>query len=341
MLRFVLASLVFSTFSLSAGDIHKACLIGDLKKVKELVETDKSLVDKVDRVYQGGSICVLTSLHCAVLGGQYEVAKYLLKKGAKVDVFCGESLKYITPLGLAALRDNKKIVSLLILYGADPYIKHSKGKSAQECVKDANINSWFTAWGEAAGKKPHKPKQQLLSCKRAGITRLSGFFSFKRKKKQLKLRLLHNAVAFKHVNAVERIKKQLKLRLYEAAIHGRIFAIEELIRLGVDVNELGPTGKTPLHNAVIFEHVKAVEVLLKAGANPNIKNKDGKLPEEHVLATKKIKALIRNARLVWFLKKKIVGDYNFHDLMRDKEACSKSDYEKMFALLYKKSKSKK
>jgi ankyrin repeat protein len=58
-------------------------------------------------------------------------------------------------------------------------------------------------------------------------------------------------------------------RLHRAADAGDLAAVQELLRLGRDVNAFDEIGKTPLHYAVLGEHFEIVDWLLRHGAKIN------------------------------------------------------------------------
>ncbi len=60
------------------------------------------------------------------------------------------------------------------------------------------------------------------------------------------------------------------VRLTNAAMYGRLDAIEEAIRAGVALDTLGSVGLAALHFATRDNHPDVVDALLAAGANPNV-----------------------------------------------------------------------
>lgn len=89
------------------AQFHKACLIGDLEKVKSLLEETPSLIDARDNYGY-------TALHCA---DSKEMAAFLIEKGADVNA---ETEDGITPLHCIS---GNSILRLLIKNGAG--INHS------------------------------------------------------------------------------------------------------------------------------------------------------------------------------------------------------------------------
>ncbi len=93
------------------------CYKGDLKKVKELI-------GKGADIEQGmrNDIFVYGAIHPAIISENVDIVRYLLSKGADLDVISSES--GITPITTATeIKNNKKsyqITKLLLDYGANP-----------------------------------------------------------------------------------------------------------------------------------------------------------------------------------------------------------------------------
>lgn len=68
--------------------------------------------------------------------------------------------------------------------------------------------------------------------------------------------------------------------LHIAAQLGDVRTILLLLNAGLDVNQAGDMGLTPLHCAYQGNHSSAVDYLLSHGASPGIRSEFGKLPGE-------------------------------------------------------------
>jgi len=75
----------------------------------------------VDREYHG-----ITPLWVAARTGRYDVAEFLIRKGADVNF---SDMRSETPLHLAARNGNMKLVQLLISKGADMDVKNIHGQT--------------------------------------------------------------------------------------------------------------------------------------------------------------------------------------------------------------------
>jgi len=97
-------------------ELHLAACIGNLKRVKSLLEGGTN----VDTTDEAG----YTALYWATSIGREEVAGFLISKGADVHARVGDDL---TPLHSAAQRGHKDIVELLIAAGADVNARRASG----------------------------------------------------------------------------------------------------------------------------------------------------------------------------------------------------------------------
>lgn len=79
--------------------------------------------------------------------------------------------------------------------------------------------------------------------------------------------------------------------LHLASIAGYLEAISFLIASGVDVNDPGNSGMTPLHYAAQQDQLHAAELLLKLGADPYYTDEAGETPLDWATDLKHIKLL--------------------------------------------------
>lgn len=105
-----------------AKEILKAAKSGDAGRVKELIETDPSLISVRD---SDGS----TPLHCACWKGHEAVVAVLLKAGADVNAENANEHWGTTPLHAAAHANQKKIAERLIAHGADINAKNLNNRT--------------------------------------------------------------------------------------------------------------------------------------------------------------------------------------------------------------------
>jgi len=93
-------------------EIIKAAKAGDVLRIKELLATDRGLINARDK---DGS----TPLHCAAWKGQQEAVALLLEAGAEVNSHNSNDHWGTTPLHAAAHANQAAIAQLLIDDGAD------------------------------------------------------------------------------------------------------------------------------------------------------------------------------------------------------------------------------
>jgi len=112
-------------------DLTWAIKTGDLASVKEAVEKEGVNVNQVE-----ASLRKSTPLHSAADFGQADVIKYLLSKGAKIDV---KDSFGNTPLLCAVYEGHEEAVKLLVASGASTKVKGPDGKTALEAASKDSI----------------------------------------------------------------------------------------------------------------------------------------------------------------------------------------------------------
>ena len=103
-------------------EIIKIAKTGQVGRLKELLATDKSLINARDK---DGS----TPLHCAVWKGQEQVVKLLLEAGADVNAHNENDHWGTTPLHAAAHANQAAIAQRLIDHGADVNSQDREGRT--------------------------------------------------------------------------------------------------------------------------------------------------------------------------------------------------------------------
>jgi ankyrin repeat protein len=123
--------------------LHDACGVGDLRKVREILQKDS---DIANRLNQRGAPLGLTPLHEAARGGHVDILQLLLNHGASVNAVTNHGY---TPFHHAARVGHVDILQLLLNHGAsvnavDKYgetpLHHAARESHVKCVKVCLVN---------------------------------------------------------------------------------------------------------------------------------------------------------------------------------------------------------
>lgn len=244
---------------LSAGgaetSIHTAAYIGDVKRVKALVDSGV----EIDKLYEGDC----TPLHFAAGAGSTKVVEFLIARGANVNA---STIYGETPLLKAGWHGNKDIVAFLLANGA-----HAN-------TTDNFDNTPLLA----AVKEGHKEIEKLLLAKGAQVTLYQAVLVGDLER--VRWFVTHGA----DVNARCGMGSRL---LHEAAFGGHDEVVALLLEKGADVNLRDDHGSTPLHKAALGGHIKTVALLLAKGAEVNPRDNRHETPL-HIAASEGHKELV-------------------------------------------------
>jgi ankyrin repeat protein len=243
MLLFVLSHVA------SSQEIFDAVRNGDLIKVKELVEKDPQLIE-------ARTARQSTPLLVAVSVDNKPIARYLIEKGAELNV---ANLNQWTPLFYA---QNVEFVRLLLENGADvdfgtpdytPLI-HSVWNGNREVAdyllaRGASIPGTGTQFGVITAIHAIKTGcvPYVEQCMRQGFDPLY--------ESEAGSNLLHYASAG---NSIE--------------------LVEQLIGMGVPLSRRNIFGFTPLHKAASQGNTEMVELFIQKGSDTNARTRDGSTP---------------------------------------------------------------
>lgn len=290
---------------LGVTPLHWAAIRGPRESVKALIDAGADV-----NVY-----CVQhdTPLGSAAGAGNVEAAEELIKAGA--DVNGGQSL---TPLALAARRNQVPMIALLVKNGAKvndprkpPLHWAGKPEAAQALLDaDADVNlpnlkgqtvlhrpaGWWAPKG-ATIKLLIESNADVNAADDAGVTPLHVAVLYRdldavkqltaagakldRKDKEGNTPLSLAEAAgkdFVKVLADSGATEDGKTDLQRAAAAGDIERVKALLAEGADVNATGPRKMSSLHYASAAGHVEVVTVLIGAGAQVDVYNEEAMRP---------------------------------------------------------------
>jgi ankyrin repeat protein len=197
-----------------------------------------------------------TSLTLAVLGGDVEIVKLLINKGADVNK---PNLTGDSALHLATLKGNAAMVELLINKGAGLNILNSKGDHALHLAAGE---------GNAAIVKLLIDKGVTVDIKDSKGNTALHFAAVMGNAEIVELLIAKGA-------DLDKEDLQGNTALHIAAGEGRAEIVELLINKGADLNRQDSTGSTALHVAAGEGKVAIVKLLIDKGAALNIQNLEG------------------------------------------------------------------
>ncbi len=235
----------------------------------------------------------LSALHLAIIRGDTQTARVLIKAGADLNV---RNDGEVTPLHLAVLKNNIDIVKMLIDCGADCKLSCLGNMTplytavevgSEDMVKallkqgvDVNMRDTFNlsfALDQAIKRQQPKITKYLLEADAdKNLRNADGYAA------------LHEAIAMGDIEIVKLLiefgadvngKGEGGVQPINVAIqHGRNDIVEELVAEGVKLDMVDEQGYSLLHKAVIEDSQETVEMLIERGADVNMKSSDGGTP---------------------------------------------------------------
>ncbi|MEI6653151.1 MAG: ankyrin repeat domain-containing protein [Verrucomicrobiota bacterium] len=266
LLRVVSAALILGCSAVAvAAEIHDAVRAGDAAVVVRLLKKDAKLVNLADEKLRA------SPLYYAVVAGNMEIVRVLLKAGAKVNAKADGGM---TPmLRAAAISNNEGIADLTqVLLSSVNSSPGPARTAAREALK---------ACQKSFAPSPEEESSRLailrLLVEQGGSVR--GDLSADEPTP------LHLAVNYPNSKAVAYLlehganPEEMKLGtrpLHNAALGGNAEVVKLLLARKVDVNAAQvPLGTRPLHFAVINGDMEIIRLLLDHGAEVNAVNKNG------------------------------------------------------------------
>jgi ankyrin repeat protein len=220
------------------------------------VEQFRLMLDQVDcdidKRYQGGE----TLLHIAVRAGNLAHVALIIDAEADLNI---QDVQGQTPLFIAAQKNLEEIVNLLLLCGADSSIKTIFNSHLPEQIGSEKIKNIIQARQKIYQQIPENQTYLHLAAQTNNL-----------------LAVQLNARNF-YIN-VNQQNSLGRTALHEAALHGQLANIRELLSKGASIDIQDTQGITPLGlTCLTNHHLPAFKFLLQAGANPKIPNKNGQV----------------------------------------------------------------
>jgi ankyrin repeat protein len=247
-----LAWLIFSPALFCAQDIFIASYNGDLEAVKRLIEQDPKLVNSRNSLGR-------FPLEIAAQTGRMEIVRFLLEKGADVNLNRDGS----TALHMAALYGGKtELVVLLLEKGADMNARTKRG--------DTPLNLAVIG-GQRAIADLLLDRGAKINLENQDFTRLLAMAAAAGIKRIVEIALTKEVDFF--------IKTGTGATLLHSAAEGGLTELADtLLSKRLDIGAADIYGETALHVAAKGGHKDIAALLLKKGAEIDARTKAGKTP---------------------------------------------------------------
>jgi len=262
---------------------------GDIKAVYKILEGDvyincRSKLDKV------------TPFINAVYEENFEIAKYLLGKGADINAADGKG----NTAFMYAVKNNseEEFLNYLISKGADINIRNNYGESALIYgvkFSNRNILEFLLKRGAYYTALPREKRLIDMYAMKEGGEEFVNFiksysinvFIEKKKEPLIEAAKSNNLKIAKYLieqgeDINMRDEKGIGI-LSHAVITADIQFIEYILSKGMDINIKDNENKTPLFYAVITERTEVVKYLIENGADINIKDTKDMTPLEFAI----------------------------------------------------------
>jgi len=264
----------FAEFLIRSGaqyKINDMAWLGDLERFTELLENDPALVDYVN------SLDREPVLFAAIYGGNSDIFKLLLAKGARLNV----RGKYReSPLFAASYIGNSHALRILMEKGVDVNERGIHGESALHWAAVKGNTEAVRLLLEGGADATAKAEEPLLD-----LNSSAGNFpdAIERELKNLqsleKQRQANLAGRSLQIVVLSRLAiSKGDTPLHSASLWGHGEIAKMLLSNSTEVDVKNDYGQQPLHYACVFRHKEVVKILLDAGADVNAKDDNGHTP---------------------------------------------------------------
>jgi ankyrin repeat protein len=257
------------------NDISAAAVLGDINRVKTLLEEDPNRVNQK-------STGDFTPLHSAVRAGHIQVVELLIDKGADINA---KTIFRMTPLQFAASQGYKDILELLVAKGARMDIYAASAIGDIERVKTFLTSNPDLINAPQEWDKGYTPLHWAAYCGHTELVKVLIDKGANVNSAECGVTPLYWAVRYNNVPTVKLLfaegaelntDEKLKVSLLGYCVHlGFKDMAELLISNSADIN--AQLADIPmLHMAIMSRNVEMVEFLLAKGADTNAKDKNGR-----------------------------------------------------------------
>lgn len=233
----------------------------------------------------------ITALNLACESENWDIAEYLLDKGADYTIFnnAGNS-----PLHIAAYKGNLRMIKILVSKGADPNkinpflhlspLCFAISKGYIDIVQFLlSLNVKFNIWSE-------NRLVLLMACDLGNVDCLKMLIDAGINVNCteniiidiIKMNHIDNEIFIQvidHLVIAGLTMEKLSDSLVEVASHeSRMLIGKKLLNLGCDINHQNAKGRTPLINAILANNMSMIDYLVKNGADINLSDYNGETP---------------------------------------------------------------
>ena len=288
-----------------ATPLHYAAYFGHFEIVQILLENGARLRER--------NLLGETALCIAIKKGHCQIFKYLIQKGADIDVWremCG-------PVIIAIIHSQIDVLKLLLKHGAEVNFQHFEYRTPlQYAIKNQNLEMIHELLTHDANPNFSNENQMRFPALKQALK--TGNLEI------IKLLVNSGAIgacflyeAIKSTNAIDNVKMLLQFGLEVNGTHedipfertplhiaiikdyGNLEIVTLLIQYGADVNAKDEELQTPLHYAFKYKvlELKLLKILMLNGANPYLKDDEGESTIERSLnhnATNYFKVILCN-----------------------------------------------
>ncbi|MBN8724424.1 MAG: ankyrin repeat domain-containing protein [Acidobacteria bacterium] len=248
----------------SGADVNAKSIHGDTALMDASTSQSASLVKQL--LQSGADVNAksnsgTTALHCALVSANHngEIVKLLLQSGADPKA---KDKNGLTPLMSASQWGFTYVIQPLIDAGADVNARDINGNGVLGYAARAGHTDVVQILQNAGAVESSKEEALIIAASIGNTSEIKKLFA---------LNIDINVEAKDIFYEVERGKTPL---MY-AVLNGHIETVQELIKMGADINKISKDKETALSNAVFSRNAEMVQMLISKGADVNYVDKNG------------------------------------------------------------------